>query len=136
MADTTTLQRAELDARRQALKARVSRFRTQLSEDREAVTEEARQLAGSESKLAEHPVALVATSAAVGFAAGVVKRPHIPTPDAGSPVKKVASKGAGAGANLLRVEAGVILKDFVDGLFDHEEGSGEAGPRPGESAAG
>lgn len=126
MGDTTALQKAELDARRQALRARVSRFRDRLSEDRDALADEAKQLTGPDSKLSEHTGALVAGSAAVGFLAGVAPRPRMPTPDVGSPVKKVAGKGASTGASFFMAEAGVVAKDFLDGLFDRRNGDEEA----------
>ena len=125
MAKTAALQRAELDAHRQALRARVADARRKVAHDRSEVASEARRLAGSESPMAEHPKTTVAASAAAGFVAARVHvpRPHVPT----APLGKVASKGAGVGANVLKVEAGVVLKDFVDGLFRRgEEGSAPA----------
>jgi hypothetical protein len=125
VADGTTLQKAELDARRQALRARVSRFRSQLEEDRDALIEESRQLAGRKSKLSEHAGAVVATSATVGFLAGLAPRPHVPTPDVPLPARRIAGKGAAAGGSVLKAEALVVAKDFLDGLFDrHEERRG------------
>lgn len=130
MGDATILQKAELDARRQALKARVSRFRSQLSEDRDAVVEESRQLAGRESEMAEHTGKIVAASAAVGFVAGLAPKPHIPRPEMSSPVKKVAGKGATAGGGLLAAELSTVAKDFVDGLFDRKDEARRAGADP------
>ena len=119
MAEPTAVQKAKLDADRQALRARVANFRNQLAADGEALADEARHLNSPESALGEHPRATVATSAAIGFAAALapskVPRPHLGTP---APVAKVAGKGASAGLELLKVEAGVVIRDLVDGMFD------------------
>lgn len=121
MGDSTALQKAKLDADRQQVKARVSRLRTRLADDRDTLVEEGKELVRPASRLAaEHPVGLVGASAAAGFVAGLVPAPDLPKPDMAvpSPVKKVAGKGASVGADVLKVEAAVVMKDFVNGLFD------------------
>jgi hypothetical protein len=119
VAETTAVQKSKLDAERQALRAQVANFRRQVAADGESLMDEARRFSGPESPLAEHPKATVAASAAVGFVAARapahVPKPHVPGP---TPVKKVAGKGASAGLDVLKVEAGVAIRDLVDGMFD------------------
>ena len=131
MGEATILQQAELDARRQALKARVLRFRTQVSEDRDALLDESRQLAGRESEMAEHTGTIMAASAAVGFVAGLAPKPGVPRPHVSGPVKKVAGKGASVGGGVLAAELTTVAKDFFDGLFDRQTGE----RRPDEERA-
>lgn len=118
MADSTAVQKSKLDAERRALKARVSDFRGQIASDGEALLDEARRINSPESALGSHPKATVATSAAIGFVAGLapakVPKPHLSTP---APVSKVAGKGASAGLGALKVEAGIVVRDLIDGMF-------------------
>jgi hypothetical protein len=119
VAETTAVQKSRLDAERKALKFQVSNFRQQLAADGEALVDEARRLNSPESALGEHPKATVATSAAIGFVAARtpahIPKPHLPGTE---PVKKVAGKGASAGFDVLKVEAGLVIRDLVDGMFD------------------
>ncbi len=116
MAETAALRRARLDAERQALRARVSELRRRLDEDRAALGEERERLVGPESWVANHPATVVASSAALGFAAGLAPAPK-PTAAPVSAARKVTSKGASLGLNALKIEAGVIVRDVVDGMF-------------------
>jgi hypothetical protein len=90
--------------------------------DGEALVDEVRRFNSPESPLGQHPKATVATSAAVGFVAALapakVPKPHMPSP---APVKKVASKGASAGLDVLKVEAGIVIRDLVNGVFDGDK---------------
>lgn len=115
MAEATALQKSQLDAERQALRARVRRFRDQIDRDREALSDEASRLAGPRSPMAQHPKALVGVSAGVGLALGLAPS-KVPTPDLPSP-PGLAGKATSAGFDALKVEAGVVLKDFLDGAF-------------------
>lgn len=119
MGEATAVQKSRLDAERQALKARVAGFRRKVAEDKEQLGDEAQRLTGPESPIAEHPKASMATAAAAGFIASMIPA-KVPKPDLAPPaaVKKVASKGANVGFDAMKVEAGVVLRDFVDGMFD------------------
>ena len=124
MAGTTTLRKQRLDAERQALKARVAQLRRRLEADRNQVQEEASRLVGRDSPLAEHPRELLAGSAAVGFLVGKTS-PPVPHPNL-SPVvaaREVTGKGTETIVNALKVEAGLVIRDFVSGLLgaDDEE---------------
>lgn len=124
MAEATAIQKSELDAERQALRARVSRLRRQIDHDREALKDEANRLVGSESPAAQHPKTLVAASAGVGLALGLaptrVPKPSVPTPPGAG---KVANKAKDVGLDALKVEAGMVLQDFVAGLFGKKDDS-------------
>lgn len=116
MAEAAPLRRARLDAERQALRARVVAFRRRLDEDRTALVDERERMIGPDSWLGNHPLATAAGSAAVGFAAGLAPTPrpdHIPV----SAARKAYAKGASFGLNALKVEAGVIGRDIVSGMF-------------------
>ncbi len=115
MAEATTVQKSRLDAERQALRARVRRFREQISRDREALGEEASRLVGAESPMARHPKTLVGVSAGVGLALGLAPT-KVPVPDVPAP-PALAGKAATAGFDALKVEAGVVLRDILDGAF-------------------
>ena len=125
MAEATTLQKSRLDAERQALRARVRRLREQIERDREAIGDEASRLVGSESPVAQHPKALVGVSAGVGLALGLAPA-KVPTPDLPSP-PGLAGKATSAGFDALKVEAGVVLRDFLDGAFGKQA---DASPSP------
>jgi hypothetical protein len=133
VAETTALRRRELDAERQAVKARVTKMRRRLADDRDSVRDEASRLVGPDSPMSEHPRLLVTGSAAAGFMLGKAGPglPHPPT----FPVKaikgaagKASGKAAGAVTDGLKVQAGVILKDFLSGVF------GDGRPTPGMTA--
>ena len=129
MGEATAVQKSRLDAERQALKARVAGFRRKMAEDKEQLGDEVQRLVGRESPMAEHPRATVAASAAAGFIASMaplrVPKPHIAPP---APVKKAASKGAGVGLDAVKVEATMVLKDFVDGVFNRSNGQSSHSP--------
>lgn len=116
MAEATTFQKSELDAERQALRARVRRLREQVGRDREAIGEEASRMVGSESPMARHPKTLVGVSAGIGVALGLapVKMPSVP--DISVPAG-AAGKATSIGLDTLKVEAGMVLKDVLDGMF-------------------
>ena len=115
MAETTAFQKSRLDAERQALRARVRRFRERIEHDREAIGDEASRLVGSESPMAQHPKTLVGVSAGIGVALGLAPT-KVPKPDIPAPAG-LAGKATNAGLDALKVEAGVVLKDFLDGAF-------------------
>lgn len=115
MAEATVLQKSQLDAERQALRVRVRRFRERIEHDREALSDEASRLVGSESPMAQHPKTLVGVSAGVGLALGLAPA-KVPVPDIPAPAG-LAGKATSAAADALKVEAGIVLKDVLDGMF-------------------
>lgn len=129
MAEATAIQKSELDAERQALRARVSRFRRQIEQDRDALKDEANRLVGSESPAAQHPKTLVAAGAGVGLALGLaptkVPKPHVPKPPGAG---MAANKAKDIGLDALKVEAGMVLQDFVAGIFGKKDDSPSVSP--------
>ena len=72
----------------------------------------------------------MAGSAAVGFALGVAPM-HIPHPDLAPPkaVTGAAGKAATAGIEALKLEAGMVVRDFVAGVLGSDSnGDGASGP--------
>lgn len=114
MAEPAPLRRARVDAQRQALRARVVEFRRRLEDDGEELGKERERLIGPDSWVGNHPITTVAGLAVAGFVAGLAPAPSPVAP--ATAAKKVAGKGASVGLNALRVEAGVILKDIVQGM--------------------
>ena len=124
MGEATALRKQQLDADRQAVKARVVRTRRRLAEDGDALKDEVGRLVGAESPMADHPRAVVAGSAAVGFVLGKTGA-AAPSVDPGPGVRSAAKKGAGAVTDLLKVEAVRVAKDFLSGAFDVKPASRE-----------
>ena len=118
MAETTAVRKQELDAERQAVKARVARLRRRLDDDSKAVKDEAARLTGKDSPLSEHPGVLVAGSAALGFLVGV-KSPGPPV--SARAAAGAASKATGTATEALKFEAGLLIRDFISGAVggDH-----------------
>lgn len=123
MAEATVLRRTQLDAEREAIKARIAQFRNRLTEDRSAVAEEARRLVGPQSSLAEHPGVLMAGSAAVGFGLGLAPA-KLPHPDLAPPavLSDAAAKAAKGVLAGLKLELAVVARDFVAGVVGASEG--------------
>lgn len=121
MADSAAIQRARLDAQRLAFRRRVAEFRNHVDADRGRLEHDARYLLGDESPMAEHPRVTVAASFGAGFVAAMLPA-HLPHPELPlGPAKAIASKGAGAGVDVLKVEAGVVLRDFIDAAFSRHQ---------------
>ena len=130
MAETTAVRKQELDAERQAVKARFTRLRRRLDDDSEAVKEEAARLTGEDSPLSAHPRALVAGSAALGFLVGV-KSPGPPV--SARTAAGAANKATGAVTGALKFEAGLLMRDFISGAVGGDR-SAAAGAHQGSDS--
>lgn len=122
MAETTVLRRTELDAERQALKARIVRFRRHVSTAKDDLQSASTSM---ETTLGEHPRALVGGSAAVGFVIGLLPN-SLPHPDL-EPVGVLKGAVAGlatTGVDGLTSEIGMVARDFLAGVV----GKDKAGP--------
>jgi hypothetical protein len=75
---------------------------------------------GSESPLAEHPAALLAGSAALGFALSKAPVPN-PLPAA----KAAGGRATHTALDGLKAEAAIVAGDFISALFHGSQGSDE-----------
>ena len=122
MVETTALRKQQLDGERQAVRARVVRMRRRLAEDRKELKGEAARLVGSESPLAEHPRAILVGGVAAGFLLGKTA-PSLPPPaHPATAFKHAADRGTHAVTGVAKVQAGLIVKDFLAGAFGRSRG--------------